>query len=559
MTDRSDTSRPTGAARELADRFWDGLLSIEPLFATVVGDERFDDRLPDPSEEGLTRRRDFYDSALAELEGLDRSALDEDDRTTLAVLEAASRRELDSIRYRMDRFFAVTHLFGPGNMLAEMGTLQRADTPERLGRYIARLSALPEFLEATGEVARDGARVGQTSPGLVVDRSIAQVERLVAVAPEDSPGMTPVPEDHAADRERVAGVLRDEVWPAYRRYLETLREYRPAARDTIGLRDLPDGEAMYASQILSYTTVSLEAQPVHDIGREQLAKIQEERRQIAERLGHPDAKSAVAERSAAGKNAADSRKALIALVEEQVRRSWDAAPRFFGRLPKANCEVRQVEEFREKDMPAAFYFPPSGDGSRQGIYYINTGDLPERPLHQLASITYHEANPGHHFQISIEQEFTDRPSLRRFGGILAGSAFAEGWGLYCERLADEMGLYVDDYERLGMLEAQGWRAVRLIVDTGIHALGWDRERAIRQMVEAGPPRQAAEVEIDRYIAWPGQALAYMIGQLEIQRWRTEAERQRGPEFSLPGFHDRLLSVGALPLPAVQRELGDGSI
>jgi uncharacterized protein (DUF885 family) len=524
------------------------------LFATVVGDERFDDRLPDPSEKGVAERKDFYRSALGDLEELDRSALGQDERATLAVLEAASRRELDSITYRLDRFSAVTHLFGPGNMLAEMGTLQRADTPERLDRYVARLSGLPEFLAATGDVARDGARVGQTAPGLVVDRSIAQVERLVAMAPEASPGMTPVPEDHAEDRERVAGVLRDLVWPAYAGYLEMLRDYRPSARDSIGLRDLPDGEAMYASQILSYTTVPLEAQPVHDVGLEQLAKIQEERREIAERLGHPDAKSAVAERSAAGRNAADSREALIGLVEEQVQRSWDAAPRFFGRLPKANCEVRQVEEFREKDMPAAFYFPPSGDGSRQGIYYINTGDLPDRPLHQLASITYHEANPGHHFQISIEQEFTDRPSLRRFGSILAGSAFAEGWGLYCERLADEMGLYVDDYERLGMLEAQGWRAVRLIVDTGIHALGWGRERAIQQMVEAGPPRQAAEVEIDRYIAWPGQALAYMIGQLEIQRWRGEAQREQGGGFSLPDFHDRLLSVGALPLPALQREL-----
>jgi uncharacterized protein (DUF885 family) len=557
VTDDTNPSRPPRPPRALADRFWDGLLALEPLFATVVGDERFDDQLPDPSEKGVARRNDFYRSALADLEALDRSELDRDERTTLAVLEAASRRELDSITYRLDRFSAVTHLFGPGNMLAEMGSLQRADTPERLDRYVARLSRLPEFLHATGETARDGVRVGQTAPGLVVDRSIAQVERLVAMAPEDSPGITPVPEDDAAGRERVIGVLRDQVWPAYQGYLEMLREYRPSARESIGLRDLPDGEAMYASQILSYTTVPLEAQPVHDVGREQLAKIQEERSQIAERLGHPDAKSAVAEHAAAGKNAAASREALIELVEEQVRRSWDAAPRFFGRLPKANCEVRQVEEFREKDMPAAFYFPPSGDGSRQGIYYINTGDLPERPLHQLASITYHEANPGHHFQISIEQEFADRPSLRRFGGILAGSAFAEGWGLYCERLADEMGLYVDDYERLGMLEAQGWRAVRLIVDTGIHALGWDRERAIEQMVEAGPPRQAAEIEIDRYIAWPGQALAYMIGQLEIQRWRSEAERHRGAKFSLPDFHDRLLSVGALPLPAVQSELQAG--
>jgi uncharacterized protein (DUF885 family) len=540
------------AARALAERFWEGLLALEPLFATVVGDERFDDRLPDPSEAGLARRKDFYGSALVDLDALDRSAFGQQERTTLAVLEAASRRELDSIRYRLDRFSAVTHLFGPGNMLAELGSLQRADTPERLERYVARLGAIPEFMSATEEAARDGIRVGRTAPSLVVDRSIAQVERLLALDPEDSPGMSPVPTDREADRARVASVLRDDVWPSYSRYLDMLREYRPSARESIGLRDLPEGEAMYASQILAYTTLPLEAQAVHDLGQEQLSKIQRERQQIAERLGHRDAASALAEHGASGRNSADSRDALVALVEAQVQRSWDAAPGFFARLPKANCEVKPIEEFREKDMPAAFYFPPSGDGSRQGIYYINTGDLPARPLHQIASITYHEANPGHHFQISIEQEFTDRPALRRFGGILAGSAFAEGWGLYCERLAEEMGLYLDDYERLGMLEAQAWRAVRLIVDTGIHALGWDRERAIELMLEAGPPRPAAEIEIDRYIAWPGQALAYMVGQLEIQRWREEAQRETS--FSLPEFHDRLLALGSLPLPALKREL-----
>jgi uncharacterized protein (DUF885 family) len=541
-------------ARELANRFWEGLLGLDPLLATLVGDERFDDQLPDPSEAGLARRKDFTEGALSDLSKLERPDLDRDLRTTLDILEAAARRELDTIEYRLDRFHAVTHLFGPGNLLAELGSLQRADTPERLEKYVARLSAFPEYLGAVGEIAEEGARVGQTAPGLVVDRSIAQVERLLELAPEDSPGVAPVPEDHVAERDRVAGVLRNTVWPAFRRYLDALRAYRPSARESIGLLDLPNGGAMYASQIRSYTTLPLEARRVHDTGREQLAGIQDERRTIAERLGHPDAASALAEHTASGKNTAESRDALISLVEEQVRTSWDAAPRFFGRLPKANCEVKAVEEYREKDVPAAFYFPPSGDGSRQGIYYINSGDLPQRPLHQLASITYHEANPGHHFQISIEQEFGNRLPLRRFGGLLAGSAFIEGWGLYCERLAEEMGLYADDYERLGMLDAQGWRAARLIVDTGIHALGWDRERAIAQLVEAGPPRQAAEIEVDRYIAWPGQALAYMIGQLEISRLRREAEEREGPKFSLPDFHDGLLAIGSLPLLALKREL-----
>jgi uncharacterized protein (DUF885 family) len=387
-----------------------------------------------------------------------------------------------------------------------------------------------------------------------MDRAIAQVERLIGLAPESSPGIEPVKDATAADKDRVVAVLREKVWPAYARYLEILRECRRSARDSLGLLDLPDGEAMYASLIKAYTTLPLDPRDVHRTGLDQLEQIQEERQAIADRLGHPDAATAIAERTARGENTAKSREELIQIVEEQVQRSWEVAPEYFGRLPRANCVVKQIEEFREKDEAMAFYYPASGDGSRPGIYFINTGDLPARPLHLLAGVTFHEANPGHHFQISIDMEFTDRPRLRRFGGIGAGSAFAEGWGLYSERLADEMGLYQDEYERLGMLDAQGWRANRLIVDTGIHALGWDRERAVNQMTQAGPPRAASEIEVDRYISWPGQALAYKIGQIEIERWRAEAARTSGSAFSLKDFHDRLLALGSLPLPSLEREL-----
>lgn len=543
-----------GAALGLADRFWEDLLILEPLLGTETGDDRYDDRLPDPSEKGLAHREEVHRRALEELASIDRTSLGVDLRTTLDILEAIARRELDDLAHRIDRFRAVTHLFGPGSLLAVLASLQRADTPERIDKYAARLTAVPAYLEEIGNVAREGARVGQTQPALVVDRAIAQVERLIELSPETSPGMEPVKEASQADREKVGAVLRESVWPAYARYLETLRECRRQARDSIGLLELADGEAMYASLIKAYTTLPLDPRDVHRTGLEQLEQIQEERRAIAERLGYPDAAAAIAERTASGQNTAKSRDQLIQIVEEQVERSWEVAPAYFGRLPRANCVVKQVEEFREKDEAMAFYYPASGDGSRPGIYFINTGDLPARPLHLLAGVTYHEANPGHHFQISIDMEFSDRPRLRRFGGIGAGSAFAEGWGLYSERLADEMGLYQNEYERLGMLDAQGWRANRLIVDTGIHALGWDRERAVNQMIQAGPPRAASEIEVDRYISWPGQALAYKIGQLEIERWRAEAAHRAGSAFSLKDFHDRLLALGSLPLPSLEREL-----
>jgi uncharacterized protein (DUF885 family) len=545
------------AARDLADRYWESLLELDPLIGTEVGDDRYDDRLPDPSEEGLVRRQVVHDEALESLDRFDRASLSADLRTTLDVLEAIARRDLDDVALRLDRFHVVSHLSGPGPLLAILSSLQRADTGERAAKYVARLEAFPSYLEEVGKVAMDGARAGQTQPGLVVDRSIAQVERLLALDPEASPGMEPVKEAPDSDREKVASVLRDRVWPAYARFLETLREYRRSARDSVGLLELPNGDVIYAALIKGFTTLTLDPKEVHRIGLEQLERIKEERQRIADRLGYPDAATAIAERTASGQNSASSREDLVRIAEEQVQRSWDAAPAYFGRLPRANCTVKAVEEFREKDEPMAFYYPPTGDGSRAGIYYINAGDLPERPLHLLAGVTYHEANPGHHFQISIDMEFTDRPRLRRFGGIGAGSAFAEGWGLYSERLADEMGLYQDDYERLGMLDAQGWRANRLITDTGIHALGWDRERAIEQMLQPGPPRAAAEIEIDRYIAWPGQALAYKIGQIEIERWRADAAERAGPDFSLKDFHDRLLALGSLPLPTLDRELRAG--
>jgi uncharacterized protein (DUF885 family) len=548
----------TVAAQELVERYWEGLLEIEPILGTWVGDERYDDRLPDPGEDGVARRKDFHDAALADLASIDRHDLDVEMRISLDVLETGSRRELSSIEHRIDRFHAVTHLFGPGNLLAELGSLQRADSSQRLDRYVARLGAIPAYLQAIGQVALEATKVGQVSPSLVVDRSIHQVERLLGLDPSQSPAMGPVTGQETAGRERVVAVLREKVWPAYHGYLETLRAYRPSARDSIGLSALPGGDAIYAAQMESYTSLALDPQAVHDTGKEQLAQSLKGRRESAQRLGYDDAEVAISEYTATGANTAKSREDMLRVVREQVERSWEAAPRYFGRLPRANCEVRPVEEFREQDMPGAYYNSPTEDGSRPGIYYVNTGGLDQRPLHQTATTSFHEANPGHHFQLSIEQEFTDRPLLRRFGGFLVGAALPEGWGLYSELLADEMSLFLNEYERIGMFEAQGLRACRLIVDTGIHALGWDRERAVRQMQEAGTSRQDSEIEVDRYIADPGQALAYMIGRLEIQRWRAELEKREGSEFSLQQFHDRVLALGSLPLKALERELLDGT-
>jgi uncharacterized protein (DUF885 family) len=548
---------PSGAARDLAARYWDALLELDPIMASQIGDDRFDHLMPDTTEEGVARAEAIHRSALAEAAAIERSDLNETDRSTLDVLDAVAGRALESIRMRTDRLTSVTHLFGPGQVLVLLGSIQRADTPERVDRYLDRLASFPAFLRGLREAALAGLEGGITQPKLVVQRSIGQIERLLEIPVEESPAMAPVASASPEARERTAHVLREVVTPAYRAFLEMLRAYHARTRDSIGLGDLPDGERRYAVEIRAWTTVSLGADEVHRIGLDEMESIEEEKRAIAEGLGFASAEEALAQRAAEGQDTPSGREEIVRLAEQQVRRGWEAARAVFGRLPQALCEVRAVEEFRERDTPFAYYQPGAGDGSRPGIYYVNTGSPEERKLHQLATVSFHEANPGHHFQTSIEQEYADRPALRRFGGLLVGSAFIEGWGLYAERLADELGLYADDYERLGMLEAQAWRAARLVTDTGIHALGWDRERAVEYVDRAtGGPRANSEIEIDRYIAWPAQALSYKIGHRELQRFRREAEQRRGSEFSLKDFHDRLLELGSLPLPVLQRELAE---
>jgi uncharacterized protein (DUF885 family) len=545
------------AAGRLADGLWEDLLVIDPLIGTSIGDERFDDRLPDPGPEGRAREEAVFRSALADLATIDRGSLDDDLRLTMDMLEAVCGRYLATLEHRTDRLVAANHLLGPSTMLGDLASLQRADTPERLERYQARLHGFPAFLAAWSEVAREAVAARVTAPRVVVERSVAQLDRLLALAPEDSPALMPVGDDPAV-RERVASIVDELVNPAHAAFLEVLRhDYLPRATESIGLSGLPDGGSMYGAEILAWTSLPMDPRDVHQLGLERFAAIQDERFAIAAALGYEDPNAAVADHGANGGNTASSPEQLVRLAEGQVTRSWELAPNYFGVMPSSNCEVRRVEPFREADMPFAYYQPPTEDGSRPGIYYINAYDLANRPLHHTAAVTYHEANPGHHFQIAIEQELPDRLPLRRYGGNLAAASFAEGWGLYSERLADEMGLYLDGWEHLGMLEAQALRAARLITDTGIHALDWERESAIAKLEEAGSPRIDAEIEIDRYIAMPGQALSYMVGMIEIERAREAARTREGASFSLKAFHDRVLSLGQLPLPALRRELGSG--
>jgi uncharacterized protein (DUF885 family) len=541
-------------ASALADRFWEELLEREPTFATAIGDERYDDRLPEVGEDARALAETRNRAALDELASIDRSALDVTLRTTLDILEAIATQVVEAVELRTDRIYMANHFVGPGVLVGDLASVQRTDSPERVERYAERLGGFPAYLDACAEIAREGIATGVVSPKIVVERAIGQIERIVATPADDAPVLGAVAEDDAAARERISAVWRDTVAPAFERYLTTLREYAPHAAGDNALTSLPGGDQLYAAEIRSWTTLPLEPDEVHRLGVERWDAIQAERIEVARELGYDDPATAIADHRASGKDTPASAQALVELVEDQVARSWDAAPRWFGRLPSANCRVKEVEAYRAADMALAFYLPPSADGDRPGTYYINTHDIGDKALHQIAAVTYHEANPGHHFQIALEMEFDDRPLLRRFGGLLAGSSFAEGWGLYSERLADEMGLYLDGWERLGMLGGQAHRAARLITDTGLHALGWSRDRAIAKLEEGGLPHGEAVTEVDRYIALPAQALAYMTGMIEIDEARGRARTRDGASFDLRAFHDHLLSLGQLPLPALRREL-----
>ena len=541
--------------RDLVDRYWEGLLERDPLMGTFIGDERYDDRLPDIGAAGRAEEEKASREALTALGAFDLETLDDADRADADVMRAICERSLARIEQRIDRFEVVNHMHGAGTLLAQVASLQRADTPERVDRYEARLRAFPEMLDTAIEIAREAVATGVVTPRIVAERALAQLDRILALAPDDSPAMLPLGDD-AVVKDRIAATVRDVLYPAHARFRDVVRdEYLPASTRTIGMSALPGGEGMYKAEVLGWTSLDLDPKTVHELGVERFEQIQTERDVVAAELGFATPAEAIADRTARGENTLPSPERLVAMAEDQVRRSWEIAPSFFGRLPSANCQVRRVEEFREADEPFAFYNPPTEDRSRPGIYYINAYDLPDRAMHHVASVTYHEANPGHHFQIALEQETPGRSALRRFGGAFAGSAYCEGWGLYSERLADEMGLYLDGWERLGMLDNQAHRAARLITDTGIHMLGWTREASIAKLEEAGQTHTDAVIEVDRYIGMPGQALCYMVGMIEIEKARDATREREGAAFSLRDFHDRVLAVGQLPLPSFRRAFG----
>jgi uncharacterized protein (DUF885 family) len=531
----------------LAASTWERTLELNPALATIYGDERYDDRLDDPGQVGRAARRALADETAAAAAAIPFASLDEEDRITRDLLRLTAATEIADDDARMDLVAAVQQR-GHQSLLPELAQFQKADTPERMERLLARLAAYPAMAESVIGLLDEGRAAGLTAARVVAQRTVDQLERLLAAPAEASPIVMLPAVAREEDRARILEAVTRHVRPADARYLEAVRAYLPATREVPGLCATPGGAERYAARVRAYTSLDIGAEELHRIGLEELETIEAARRIIARAAGYGD--DTAAYRAALNADPAEIPTTPAALVErcsEDVQRAFDVAPAWFSRIPKAGCEVRAVDALLEQDAAGGYYYPPTTDGSRNGVYFVNTYDLPSRTYWTAASTTFHEAVPGHHFQLALEMELEDLPLFRTLGVWPQGTAYVEGWALYAELVADEAGLFRSEAERFGMLDGQALRAVRLVVDTGLHEFGWSREKAFETIVAAGIHPTDAASETDRYIAWPGQALAYLTGRREIQRLRRERERRDGAVFDIRRFHDDVLRHGKLPL------------
>ncbi|WP_426573705.1 DUF885 domain-containing protein [Aquihabitans sp. McL0605] len=540
--------------RDVADRYWEARLEASPLFATFLGDHRYDDRVDDLSAEGEARQRATWLGFLAEAEAIPADGLDETDRVTRQLLIEEIGDAVTGIDARLIEL-ASDQMQGIHAELLTMAGQLRAAEPEHAALAVLRVRAMGTMLDQAADRYRAGLAVGRTPARTCIDRSINQIDGYLS-SPLDADPFANLagPADwdgEAAWRTELAAAVSEHLRPAFDRYRRVLAdELAPAARpdDQPGLCWLPEGNQLYRQLIRLHTGLDLTPEELHAIGMEQVTEqLPAQYREIGARAFGTDDLAEIFDHLL---NDQDLRYADADQILDDARRNLDAATAamgdWFGILPQAPCVLTPIPDFLAADAPAAYYTPPAPDGSRPGEYHVNLHDPTGRGRGETASIAFHEAIPGHHLQLAIASEQTELPAFRRLSW--GHTAYVEGWALYTERLAEEMGLYATDIDRLGMLASDSWRACRLVVDTGLHALRWTRQQAIDFMVEHAPvSRDEIVTEIDRYIGMPGQALAYKVGQREILRLRADAEARLGDAFTLPGFHDVVLSAATVSL------------
>ncbi|QIS22698.1 DUF885 domain-containing protein [Nocardia terpenica] len=546
---------------DLAERYWDSVLEAAPSEATLLGDRRFDDRIEDYSAEADQRLLATWRDLLARVAALDPAGLSDTDRTTRSLLHAELDSAIDHRAWRPTEL-ASDQMEGVHSLLLTAAPQLNAPRPENAEALVRRFRQIGVALAQATDRFRAGLAAGRAPARIAIERSLNQLDGYLAAGLDSDPFVVfPGPADwdgEKAWRATLTEVARDVIRPAFRAYRQVLaEELLPAARpdEKAGLCWLgADGEDIYRRLLRRHTTLAdLGADEIHEIGLAEIDRLRGEYAELCGRLFGLTEMSAILERLRTDTDLnytegeqvmADARKALAAAEIEM--------PNWFGRLPRQTCDIVPVPEFLAADAPGAYYFPPAADGSRPGTYFVNLHDPKSRPRYQTGAIAYHEAIPGHHLQLTIAGELENLPRFQRQS--FANTAFVEGWALYTERLADEMGLYADDLARLGMLAADSFRSCRLVVDTGLHAKGWSRQQALDYMISTVPiGLTEIRTEIDRYIAMPGQAVAYKIGQLEILNQRARTTTRLGPTFDIKTFHDKILGSGSISLP-VLREL-----
>jgi uncharacterized protein (DUF885 family) len=549
-----------GSVRVLADELVAVLKEQEPLMATMYGIDGDHDRLADLSEAADRTFRDRFTDLIERATAIDPADLTADDRITRAVVIQQARARIDSIDSGLVEY-TITDLFvAPAAVLLTGLPLLGLPTPELADAFVRRLGEIPAHLNGAAQRHRAGIAAGRVPVAHLVEAAIKHIDRYLADPDNDALTRPTPPADVADDiNRRRDAVLADVVRPAFAAYRDALiNEVLPHGRpaDRPGLKWLPGGDADYARLVRIHTTTDRTPDELHETGLSIMDQLRAEYAELGRRvLGTEDLGEIFHRLRTDDSMRWDTADELLDAARHAITRAEAAAPAWFGLQPKQSCEVRPVPAADAPGSPAAYYMPASLDGARPGVYYANTDQVTERFRHQSEATAFHEAVPGHHFQLSIALELPDTmPLLRRIADV---NAYTEGWGLYTERLADEMGLYSDDVARLGMLTADSMRAGRLVVDTGLHAKGWSRAQAVEFLAKNTPMAQVEiESEVDRYIAYPGQALSYMVGRLEIQRIRSDTQAALGDRFDIRGFHDVVLGNGPLPLSVLAEVVGD---
>ena len=540
---------------------WEYELRESPELATTIGDYRYNDRWSDVSLEHVEQQKSDTAGWLARFEAIDIASFPEQESLDHRLMVRNLRESLEGLEFK-DYEMPVDQMDGLHLMFAQFVGLLPFATAEHYEQYLGRLQTLPQVLEQVTDVLRQGERDGLMPPRFLLDKTVEQCRTIAGPAGEGNAfgrPVVPMPEDiPPADRERLrTGILAAGdtlVRPAYQALADFIaRDYAPKGRTEMGVWALPDGERRYRYAVRRFTTTDLNPEEIHELGLQEVARFEAEQAGICERLGFTGLHACRTALASDPALYATSRQMLLDRHAQYIGHMQAKLPDLFGLLPAIPLEVRSVEDYREKEAAAAEYHPGTPDGSRPGIVYVNTGDHEKRSLVGIEAVAYHEGLPGHHMQTSIAQRLPELPPFRQHGYF---GAYIEGWALYSERLGKDVGFYEDPHSDFGRVSNELLRAVRLVLDTGVHHKRWSREQMVEYFrahsAEDEPDLQA---EVDRYIVLPGQALSYKLGELEITRLRERARATLGPRFDIRAFHDKLLDGGALPLDVLAERIG----